>query len=89
VTVLFDQCATLMSLANAVKSAVVHSGFEAEKRDYFAHLTIGRVKHGRIDVLGDIASLRGESVKVNAVTLFESVDVGDGVKYEVLSCIPL
>lgn len=81
----------LASLAAAVEETLVPLGYEAEKRDFHPHVTLGRVKvpanvqalidEGREVVFGD--SL------VDRVVLFQSVTSPSGAEYRVRAEWPL
>ena len=78
----------LAGLAAAVERGVVAAGFAREERPFHAHLTLGRVHHGRRAPL-----LRGrcEAVPftVDSLVLFRSDPAPDGAHYTVLERIAL
>jgi 2'-5' RNA ligase len=69
-------------------------GFEAERRPYRAHITIGRVKDAgrsaaKARSIFSAADLRPGSCRVTAVTLFQSRLSPAGARYEPLLRVPL
>lgn len=86
----------LAGLHEEVRRRVEPLGFEPERREYSAHLTLGRVKDlGRVDsrmlraaLLDPLPALE-EAFRVESLTLFRSRLSPRGAQYERLLRVPL
>ena len=84
----------LAELQLEIEAAVEPLGFPAEKRDFVAHLTLGRIRFPRPDpaLTSALESIKNKSfgtVQVNEVCLFQSQLHPDGAIYTKLSSHPL
>lgn len=82
----------LSELAGAVNRALEPLGFEPEKRDFHAHLTVARLREPgdvspAIEALGDEPV--GPAFTVEEVTLYQSHLSPKGARYEPLSTVAL
>ncbi|MBI2169229.1 MAG: RNA 2',3'-cyclic phosphodiesterase [Actinobacteria bacterium] len=82
----------MAELARAVGMALAPLGFEAEERDFHAHLTLARLKVSG-DVTPAVAALGTEPVGpafvVSEVVLYESHLSPKGARYEAVSAVAL
>lgn len=89
-----DAQGRLHRLADAVRAAMQPLGLEPERREFAAHLTLGRVRSPRPDatltkLLDSLRDWDGGTVLVEAVHLFESQLNPQGSIYTKLSSHPL
>jgi 2'-5' RNA ligase len=85
-----DAAGRLKALAQAVQAATQPLGFEPERREFSAHLTLGRVKLPRPDaaLTRALDSIKNEdfgAMRVEAIHLFESQLHSEGSIYSKLS----
>jgi 2'-5' RNA ligase len=85
-----DQAGKLRALAGAVQAAMEPLGFQPERREFSAHLTLGRIKAPRPDaaLTRALDSLKDNdfgTLRVEAFHLFESQLHPDGSIYTKLS----
>ncbi len=85
-----DTESRLKGLAGAVQEAMQPLGFEPERREFSAHLTIGRVKipHADVALTRAVDSLKDNgfgTLQVNAIHLFEGKLHPEGSIYTKLS----
>jgi len=79
-----DQAGRLSALASEVESVAARFGCSREQRAYTAHVTIGRVRRGALDVSSALAVAAGRPfgmVPVDAVVLYESRSGHTGPQY--------
>ena len=81
---------TLKTLAQAVQAAMEPLGFRPERREFSAHLTLGRIKSPRMDValtraLDSIKNQDFGTLRVESIHLFQSELHPDGSIYSKLS----
>ena len=82
----------LAELAREIDSQLEDLGFEREKRDFHAHLTLGRVKHasgGLGDLYQGLESASFGDCSVHEVVLYQSVLQRAGAEYRQLARFPL
>lgn len=81
----------LKQLASAIEKAMEPLGFAAERRQFSAHVTLGRIKVpenvGKLVELHQVTELA--RMRVGVITLLESVKLGGGLRYVPLSSISL
>lgn len=85
-----DAAGRLKALARSVQAAMQPLGFEQERREFSAHLTLGRIRVPRPDVAltRAIESLKNTAfgtLRIEAIHLFESQLHPDGSIYSKLS----
>jgi 2'-5' RNA ligase len=76
--------APLAALAARVEAGVVAAGLPPERRDFHAHLTLGRVRSRRLPALDAPAPAAGP-LELHEVVLFKSDLGGDGSRYTPLA----
>lgn len=80
-----DQDFQLSSLARALDERLEKLGFAPEKRSYTPHLTIARIKAGRLtNFIKENAGVDLGSEKLGELRVFESKTLSAGVRYKVL-----
>jgi len=85
-----DAAGRLRALAQSIQATMQPLGFEPERREFSAHLTLGRLRYPRPDVAltRAIESLKNTAfgtLRVEAINLFESQLHPDGSIYRKLS----
>jgi RNA 2',3'-cyclic 3'-phosphodiesterase len=85
-----DAQGKLKALAQAVQAAMQPLGFEPERREFSAHLTLGRIKFPKPDAaltkaLDSVKNLAFGAMRVDAVHLFQSQLHPEGSIYSQLS----
>ena len=85
-TGLQDPLGRLVPLAAKLEDLVAEQGFEREKRPFRPHLTLGRVKSGRVNpelvaAIRDMSDLAGPSFVAEHLVLFQSVLKPSGAEY--------
>ena len=90
-----DENGVMEKIAEKIDLAVSDMGFEKEKRPFRPHITIARVKKGKIfDLNGFMRNYERdkmlvENFKINMVAFYESILKQDGPVYKVLQSYPL
>jgi nicotinamide-nucleotide amidase len=79
----------LQELAEAVERAVAKAGFEAEKRRFRAHLTLGRVRGRAKPPVTAPVTAGGESLRVDEIVLFRSELLRSGAIHTPLERVAL
>ncbi len=79
----------LKVLAETIDAGFSRTGFEKEKRDYSAHLTLGRVKDPRYSAkltraLKSASFSSVEAIPIEHITLYKSVLTSEGPVYEAI-----
>lgn len=78
----------LSSLKTAVDAALAPLGWAAERGPFTPHLTLGRVRHGRLALPGGVAA-PAATFPVTALQLIESDLRPDGPRHTVRHCVAL
>ncbi len=84
--------ALIQALAERIERALESFGFEAEKRSFQAHLTLGRLRARRCPALEAPHTAPGPAIarwRADRVLLFQSVLEAAGPRYTPLATIPL
>ena len=84
----------LKSLAAKIESSLENIGFQKEKREYKAHLTLGRVKSSKnlsqlTALIEQIDFQSQDQIKINKLILFQSTLSPKGATYTPLSTLNL
>jgi len=81
----------LSELQSALRDALIEAGFPQEDRDYVPHLTIGRLRKARAveDLLSPYVRTSFDDIRVESISLFESLQHGPQPVYKVLKTFPL
>lgn len=76
----------LLDLQSALEIALASLGFAPEDRDYWPHLTVGRLRNHKniVDALSPVVRKKVGSLKVTEVRLYESTLSAPYPKYDVL-----
>jgi 2'-5' RNA ligase len=76
----------LLDLQSAVEASLAPMGFAPEDRDYWPHLTVGRLKNHKnvVDALSPVVRKSLGSLEVKEVRLYESQLVGPYPRYVVI-----
>lgn len=84
-----DASGALAQLAQAVETAMIGIGYEAEGRPYHPHVTLARLRETRVvkDLVLPVAEQMFGDTRVEAVTLFESETKPNGSVYKEISRI--
>ena len=86
-----DDKGPLRLLASVIEKSMEPLGFAVERRQFSAHVTLGRVKvPDNVEKLIELHQVTELArMRVGEITLFESAKLGSGVRYVPLSSIPL
>lgn len=81
----------LNELQWALRETLVQAGFPQEDRDYVPHLTIGRLRKARAieDLISPYIRTSFEDVRVDAITLYESLQHGPHPVYKAIKTFQL
>lgn len=81
----------LNQLQAALRETLIQAGFPQEERDYVPHLTIGRLRKARAvdDLLSPYVRTSFDDIRVESISLFESLQHGPQTVYKVLKTFPL
>jgi len=79
----------LAKLAADVETWLELLGFEKESRPFHPHLTLGRIKQGSTDLIGEREDLEIDHCTIQDIVLYQSVLSSRGVQYKPLITIPL
>ena len=79
----------LVGLARRLEEAVVAAGLPAEERPFRAHLSLGRVRGGRLRVPAGAPPPESPGFPVDAVVLYESELRPQGSRYTAFARLPL
>jgi len=84
---------TLSPLASEIEDLVEPLGFPKEARAFNPHLTLGRVKSGRLNpdltsAIRQMGSITGPNFEANAAVLFQSILKPSGAEYVPLAHFP-
>jgi 2'-5' RNA ligase len=87
---LVDSDGACVALQGAVSDALeAERIYKPEKRPFWPHMTLARVKRDRIAVLGDVAPPPADPWRGEAVTLYRSTLRPQGAQYDALERIDL
>jgi len=78
----------LAHAAAAVERGCVAAGFAPEVRPFRSHLTLGRVKHGRLPCIGHVEIPDHDPMPVRDAVLFQSELRPEGARYTPLERVP-
>ncbi len=79
----------VVELAGAVERGVVAAGFPAERRAFRPHLTLGRLRDGRLPGVADLSTAAPTETDVREVVLFQSHLGPGGSRYSPLERLAL
>ncbi len=79
----------LQKLAADVEGWLEELGFEKETRPFHPHLTLGRVKEGTTDLIGEREGVDIDHCMIHDVGLYQSVLTSKGARYTPLVTLPL
>ena len=83
----------LKTLVDSVEAGMEELGFEKEKQEFKAHLTLGRVKYiknkKQFEQIAALIKVNRVSTRVSGISLFKSMLMPKGVIYTKLSLIKL
>ena len=79
----------LKRLASVCEGAALQSGFQADRRSFQPHVTLGRFKSPRHVNHSHFFNLPSFRMTVAEVVLFQSESTPDGTKYKTLHVFPL
>lgn len=77
---------SLLDLQSSIENSLAEMGFPPEDRDYWPHLTIGRLRNHKniVDALSPVVRKKVGALKVTNVRLYESTLTAPYARYEVL-----
>ncbi len=81
----------LLDLQSAIENSLAEMGFAPEDKDYWPHLTVGRLRNHKniVDALSPVVRKKVGSLLVSNVRLYESTLSAPYSRYEVLEKIQL
>lgn len=79
----------LKRLADVCENAAIHSGFSAETRNFYPHVTLGRIKNPRHVTHSHYFNLPSLRMTVGEVVLLKSETDSLGTRYKTLHVFPL
>lgn len=79
----------IAELAGAVERGTARAGFAPDGRAFRAHLTLGRVRRGKVVTVPDIAIPQDHHMRVEHTTLFQSELQRSGARYTPLEQMAL
>ena len=84
----------LARMAGSLETALGHIGFKKERRDFQAHITVGRIKSDKniqrlSETLERYRPPAGITQNIGSICLYKSVLTGSGSIYSTLASLPL
>lgn len=75
----------MAKLAGAIERTINPLGFPQESRPFRPHITLGRIRHGHLNVIETNIDPKKAKLAVNEMVLFQSVSDDEGVIYNPLA----